>query len=192
MESERLIGIVLHVTDSTTAYPSDHTYKISLRIGHSADGKPFITSPTIRRAIQKTKLMPGRPIGRIEFLVDHARNVITSHDVKPTSLLHGRNKELFQKIGLSTRVELAIEKMFKKQFPNYALRSTANPSAARAIQLQKRGRSIGDPISIAVAHELTRQAALKQFHEHRDDVKRVREREKRRLRLLATMRRRAI
>ena len=192
MESERLIGIVLHVTNSTTTYPGDHTYKISLRIGRSTDGKPFITSPTIRRAIQKTKLLPGRPIGRIEFMVDHARQVITSHDVKPTSLLHGRNRELFQKIGLSTRAELAIEKMFKKQFPRYALRSTANPSAARAIQLQKRGRSIGIPIPIAVAHAMTRQAALKQFREHHDDVKRVREREKRRARLLTTMHRRVI
>jgi hypothetical protein len=192
MERERIEGIVLHISESTTHYPGQHQFSISLRVGKFTTGKPFVTSPAIRRAIQKAKLSDRRPIGRIEFFVDHASKVITSHDVKPTALLHGRKKELFQRIGLSTRVDLAIEKVFRKRFPEYALRSTSSPSETRSMQLKKRGRIVGKPIPLTAANELTRRAAIQQFRAHINDVKHAREREKRRARFLTAIRRRAI
>ncbi len=188
-EQQRLEGIVLHVTTTKTGNEETH-YKISLRIGHFIQGKPFVTSSAIRRAIQKTKLPENRPIGRIEFYADHARKVIVSHEVFPTSLLFGKKKEAFQGIGLSTLVDLAAERLFRNVFPDYFIRSTANPKEERRKQLLKRQREIGKPIPIHEAHARTKEQVVAHFRKNLEAIKKLRSREKRRNRLMASMNRR--
>ena len=110
MEPERLSGIVVHLVDSSNRYPGSHYLQVILKVGTFTTGSSFVTNPAIRIAILKAKLPAGRRIGQLEFFVDHHLKIITSHEVKPTALLHGKNKELFQKIVYS-----AIKNAEKKQ-----------------------------------------------------------------------------
>lgn len=134
-----------------------------LMIGTRQPHDLFVTTPTLREAIRKGKLQDTQ-IGFISLTVSPGEQSIRTYEYYPFQQPQGT---WLHRKGIATLVELQIEKLMHRRFPDYSILSGNTTLFGRQLQIIKRGRTPGVPIPIQEAIKLTRAKAISDYQKAR-------------------------
>lgn len=158
MSTDPQIGIIIETNPPTFE-------KFTFWIGTYERGKPFVPIPQLKekKVQEKIKELNGlrNDFGHIYTRINREKKLIVMKDYNPLRLSLPLNKR-----GIATLLELQVEKILLKHYPDFYIISDHNPTNARIDQLRKRGRELGVPIPLRRAYELTRKKVTRDFRKY--------------------------